>query len=196
MYSRSPGPTFSHGPSLVSKARHTSPSRPARGPAPFTSRGGKHRHRPACFSLRASFLGVTKLPCFAVASASAAPLRRRAGHTPARPAPLAALPGNPAPPPPNPGQHRAGLGGFMGGCLAGGPPHPPENTTKTPRPQPRSGLSLRSQTPLPSFPTPIPAAASTSPSRRRKAPPKTKRAGIKFLPNPPQTPKLYSNKPS
>ena len=78
---------------------------------------------------KVSLPGVTKLPCFTMASASAAPLRRRAGHTPARPTPLAVLPGYPAPPPPNPGQLRAGFGGFMGGCLAGCPPHPPGTPT-------------------------------------------------------------------
>ena len=47
---------------------------------------------------KVSLPGVTNDLCFSVASASAAPLRRRAGHTTARPAPLAALPGNPRPP--------------------------------------------------------------------------------------------------
>ena len=130
MYPKSPGPTFSHGPSLVSKARHTQPSRLARGPAPFPSRGGILRHRPACLLKRFRSQGSQTICAFrwppqapphcAAVQATQRPARHRWRRCQA----------TPAPPPPNPGQQRARLGGFMGGCLAGGPPHPPESTTK------------------------------------------------------------------
>jgi len=105
---------------------------------------------------RVSLPAVTNDLCFTMASASAAPLRRRAGQTSARPAPLAALPGNPAPPPPNPGQQQAGPGGLGGAAWLVAPHTPRRAPPKTTRPPPRSGLLLLSIPPMSLLPHPYP----------------------------------------
>jgi hypothetical protein len=153
--------------------------------SPAYCRGGKHRHRPACLSFRTSLLEVTKNPCSTVATARAAPLRRRAGRTSARTAPLAALQAN-RPPSPHGQPQTPGLsaGGLWGAAWPVAPHTPGRPPPKTPRPPLRGGLLLFLQCPHPSFPTHIPAPASNSHSRRRKAPKKIKRAGIKLSPNP------------
>ena len=97
MYPKSPGPTFSHGPSLVSKARHTQPSRLARGPAPFPSRGGILRHRPACLLKRFRSQGSQTICAFrwppqapphcAAVQATQRPARHRWRRCQATPAP-------------------------------------------------------------------------------------------------------------
>jgi hypothetical protein len=152
----------------VQGTAHFAAARRAWARSPANCRGGKHRHRPASLSFRASLLGVTKNPRFTVAIASAAPLRRRAGQASARTAPLAALQAN-RPPSPH-GQPQTpwlSAGGLWGAAWPVAPHTPGRAPPKTPRPPPRGGLLLFFHCPLPSSPTHNPAATSKSLSRRR-----------------------------
>ena len=131
MYPRSPGPTFSHGPSLVSKARRTPPSRLARGPAPFTSRGGTHLHRPACPLKRFRSQGSQNFralrwppqapPHCAAVQANLRPARHRWRRCQATPPPLPPIPANSGP----------GSGGLWGAAWLVAPHTPREPPPKT-----------------------------------------------------------------
>lgn len=119
-----------------------------------------------------------------MATASAAPLRRRAGHTSARTAPLAALQAN-RPPSPH-GQPQTpwlSAGGLWGAAWPVAPHTPGRAPPKTPRPPPRSGSLVFLQCPHPSSPTHNPAAASNNLSRRQDTLNKN-RAGTLLLPSP------------
>jgi hypothetical protein len=138
--------------------------------SPTYCRGGKHRHRPACLSFRTSLLEVTKNPCSTVATASAAPLRRRAGRTSARTAPLAALQANRPPSPHGQPQTPWLSAGGLWGAAWWWPPTPPTGHHRKPRGLRRGAemvFFFVLNCPLPSFPTQIPAAASNRPSRRQ-----------------------------
>jgi hypothetical protein len=145
MYSRPPGPTYSHGPSLVSKARQTSPSRLARGPAPFTSRGGIHRHRPACLLKRFRSQGSQTIcalwwppqapPHCAAVQATQRPARHRWRRCQATPPPL----------PPNPAKFGPGSGGLWGAAWLVAPHTPRKPPPQTQKSNPSIGRKNRAR---------------------------------------------------
>jgi hypothetical protein len=80
-------------------------------------------------------------------------------------------PGKPPPLPPRPATNTVAVrGGIMGGCLAGGPPHPRKGTTENPATTAAGRFTALFTIPTnPSSPIHNPAATSKSLSRRRNA---------------------------